>query len=350
METERADEAASVCEEFQLELSCLVDGELDEMHAARALAHLEGCAACSDFFDDTRRSLRLHRDIAQPERLLARVATLTGADMASEASRIDLVHRLATIFYQLGKAYVLAALEPDYWTRVFEDAVPIAEAQTRGRGFVDGVILSGQAGEGEADWTGARRWLNGRLQEIENPLEKGRKLLEEAIAADPSHEEARLYLAYVHAREGKRLQASREFADIFETAVRTENRGHAAVQLGKLFEDEGDWRRALVHFRWVTISGLDRIEPKFFFASFNIGLQYARLRDRRRALAYFRRLIDLHPGHIADTVTLFASSDHLRDAIEPQRGFAEALVATCPELFQPVQDPQQANRSDSQEG
>jgi hypothetical protein len=57
----------------------------------------------------------------RPERLLARISSLTGAEIAGRADTIELVHKLATIFYQLGKAYVLAGTDPDYLRmRVFE--------------------------------------------------------------------------------------------------------------------------------------------------------------------------------------------------------------------------------------
>ena len=105
--------------------------------------------------------------------------------------------------------------------RVFEGAVPIEPTQTSGRGFVDGVVLSGKDEVGGVDWDHARGMLNGRLKEIQSPLDKGRRLLAEALAADPSHEEARLYLAFLLGRDGKRLQAARQFEDLFETVSAT---------------------------------------------------------------------------------------------------------------------------------
>src|SRR6185436_3448036 len=88
---------ADICEPFQLDLSCLVDGELDEPAAARAMLHLEECTTCRTFFDDTRQCLSLHLDSADPDRLIARISTLTGADFRQEAEAIEQVHRLATI-------------------------------------------------------------------------------------------------------------------------------------------------------------------------------------------------------------------------------------------------------------
>src|SRR5688572_10661617 len=66
---------ADVCTNFQMDLSCLVDGELDEAAAGRVMLHLEECDVCRDFFEDTRDCLRLHFDVADPDRLLARVST-----------------------------------------------------------------------------------------------------------------------------------------------------------------------------------------------------------------------------------------------------------------------------------
>ncbi len=343
--------AADLCEHFQLDLSCLLDGELDEHASARALVHLEACAPCRSFFDDSRRCLRLHLDVADPQRLLAHVTGLTGQEIASGASAIELVHKLSTIFYQLGKAYVLTGVDPDWLrTRVFEKAVDVEPTQTRGRGFVDGVLLKreGESDESGAqereserprfgldrvDWRHARAMLNGRLKEIASPIEKGRRLLEEALSADPTHEEARLYMAFLHAHEGKRLLAAREYGEIFDSAMSPANRGHAAVQLGKLYEQEGDHRRALTYFRWVSLSGLESEDPRFYFALFNIGLQYALLGDQRRSLHYFRRLLDRHPDQLEDIVRAFSSSPRLQAAVEGSRGFAQALVSTCPELF-----------------
>jgi|SRR5688572_993840 len=185
------DDLADVCVQFQLDLSCLVDGELDEVAGANAIAHLEECTPCRTFFEDARAQVRAHRELADPEGLLARYSALIG-ESAGDFQTVDLVQRLATIFYQLGKAYVLAGADPDFRMRVFEKAAHVASLQTRGRGFVDGVLARGRAQLGGVDWSEARHMLNGRLERIESPLEKGRRLLDEALVADAGHEEARL--------------------------------------------------------------------------------------------------------------------------------------------------------------
>jgi tetratricopeptide (TPR) repeat protein len=324
---------SEVCTSFQLDLSALVDGELETSTAGRAVMHMEACTVCRSFFEDVRSFVRLHREASEPERLFAHIALLTGGDALATVEGIDLVHRLATIYYQLGKAYVLAGIDPDYRQKVFETAVPIAEYQSRGRGFVDGVLLEGKASVGGLDWQRARSMLNGKLEKIDGPLEKGRRLLEEAIGTDPSHEEAQLYLAFLHGHEGRRLTAAEEYRRIFRTAIDPRNRGHAAVQLGRLHSAEANYRKAIACWRWVTICGLADEDERFFVARFNLGMAYALMGDQRRSLHYFRQLLDRHTDRTGEVAELFSRSPRLRGAIDSKPGFAEALLATCPELF-----------------
>lgn len=329
------EDLAEVCVQFQLDLSCLVDGELDEVAGANAIAHLEDCGVCRTFFDDARNQVRAHRELADPDGLLARYSTLLGERAGTDLEATGLVQRLATIFYQLGKAYVLAATDPGFRMRVFEKAAHVASLQRRGRGFVDGVLASGRGGAGDVDWEEARHMLNGRLERIESPLEKGRRLLDEALASDPDHEEARLYLAWLDAHEGKRIRAARAFRQIFRSSISDENRAHAAVQLGKLLGEEGEHKKAIACNRWVVASGLAERDPRFFFARFNLGVHHAALGESERCVLAFRQLLDLHPTRAAEIARFFQRSALTLALIRRQPGFAENLIHTCPELFVP---------------
>jgi len=321
------------CVQFQLDLSCLVDGELGEVAAACAIAHLENCVECRRFFEDARDQVRAHRELADPEGLLSRYSALLGVHAEDDLEALGLVERLATIFYQLGKAYVLAGADPGFRLRVFEKAAQVASLQVRGRGFVDGVVASGRGHSGGIDWSAARHMLNGRLERIESPLAKGRRLLEEALASDPAHEEARLYLAWLDAHEGKRIRAAQTFRQIFRSSTSFENRAHAASQLGKLVAAEGDLRKAIACNRWILASGLVDEDDRFFYARFNIGIYYADLERPERALRSFRALLDEHPERVPEIAQLFLNSPRTRAVIDRQPGFAEALLRTCPELF-----------------
>ena len=329
-------------DEFLKDLSCMFDGELEEQAAGRAMLHIEECSSCRSFFEDLRNQVRAHRDMANPEELFAHVALLRAQDEAklsdfekisANVESIELINRLATVFYQLGKAYALSAIDPGYRTLIFEAVVAVDRTKSAGRGFVDGVLMRGEGDLGGLDWNEARHSLNGRLERINDPLEKAHRLLAECLDADPSHEEARLYLAYLHAHEGKTLKAAKEYKEVFDTAIDDRNRGHAAMQLGNLHGREEDYRKALACYRWITISGLDKADDRFFGARFNIGKCWVMLGERERALQTFRELLDTHPDHVVEVAKYFAGAPSLRSSIDLIPGFPEELVARCPELF-----------------
>ena len=60
---------------------------------------------------------------------------------------------------------------------------------------------------------------------------------------------------------------------------------------------------------------------------------YAAIGDQRRSLGYFRRLLDRHPDKLDEITRLFTTAKNLQRTIDDQPGFAEQLVAACPELF-----------------
>ena len=321
------------CSELQLQLSMLVDGELDELAAGRAIAELENCESCAQFFDTIRGQVRLHRELHDTDALRTRYAELVGAGIGLDMEARQAVHRLADIFYQLGKAYALSAIDPDYRTRIFEAAVAVEPTRHRGRGYVDGVAARSGGSYGGFDWRAKRHLLNGTLEKVEEPLEKARRLLEEALEIEPDHEPSQLYLGFLDARAGRSMAAQRRFRQVFDEAVEESHRGHAASQLGVLHVGEENYREALVWFRWIGLSGLTELEPRFFVASFNVGVCYAHLGKRVQALDAFRRMLDRAPERSAELAALFARSPELQRVIDRQPGFTEDLARTCPELF-----------------
>jgi len=326
------DDLQDVCTRFQLDLSCLVDSELEEAAAKRAIAHLEECDACRAFFDDVRDQVRAHRQLVDTPGLLSQFSALVGSDLG-DIETIDLVHRLASIFYQLGKAYVLSAVSPDFRIQVFERTLPVDVTKNHGRGFVDGVLESGRGAVGGVDWNQARHMFNGRLSAIEGLEEKGRRLLEECLGVDPAHEEARFYLAYLDAHEGRTIRAEKALRELFRTAIHEENRAHAAIHLGKIYFKVRELEKAIACCRWVVKSGLADEDDRFFVARFNIAMYYAHKGDVGRSVRAFRELLDRHPRRERDVRQMFLNAPRLHATIEIQHGFGEALVRACPELF-----------------
>lgn len=317
--------------DLQVDISCLVDGELDEVAACRVMEQLEQHPSCKEFFEDCLLQVRLHRDMSDPGQLLERFSALTGKEPEQDAASFELVHQLATIFYKIAKAYVLSGMDPEYRIKVFEKAVEVESTKRWGRGFVDGVLSRG--GVDDVDLQHARHMLNGKLSRIEGAAEKGKRLLDEALAIDPDHEEARLYRAFVNVQEGRTLRAEKEFRQVFDTALDEVNRGHAAVQLAMLYFAENEYRKAIGYLRWLLVSGLEARDVRFYVVRFNLGVYYAHWRKPERALQYFRELLDHHPDRVQDISELFLQAPTLRPVIESQPGFSAALLDTCPELF-----------------
>ena len=112
-------------ESLQVDLSCLVDGELHELEAARVLARLEVDAEAREFFDALRDQVQLHRKLSDPRALRSDFEALTGGVLDGSFEERQVVHQLASIFYQVGKAYALAGLDVDWRQRVFDQAVVI---------------------------------------------------------------------------------------------------------------------------------------------------------------------------------------------------------------------------------
>ena len=305
-------EAFSERELLQFDLSQMIDGELREEPAARTLERLEVLPECREFFEHMLAQLGANRDLSRPE-------------------------RLASIFYQVGKAYALSAFDPDWRQRVFERAVSVDAARSQGRGFIDGVASRQAEGEperfGQVDWRQKRHLLNGLLERIERPADKAKRMLEECLRIEADYDPAHLYLGFLEQKAGLKLRAAKRFRQVFDEGVDPGNRGHAAMQLGKLYVAEGEFRTALTWFRWVGLSGLARLDERFFPANFNIGLCYAHLERPARAIEAFRSMLDRHPGRRSELAQFFARSPKLRACIDSQPGFAEALLARCPELF-----------------
>jgi tetratricopeptide (TPR) repeat protein len=337
------------CEAIQLDLSCMVDGEADPAAVRRALIHVEICPDCSGFLEHVRGHLELHRDLCDPRLLMRRLRTIDGLELFTRSSIRANLRRLSEFFYQLGKAYLLLATDQRYLLQVFEEPVPIAGLERRGRGFVEDQIavrrspaerdaaedlheLELEAGAGY-DWVKARSLLNGQLERAPQNLEKARMLLEEALLVRPSYAEARLYLGFYHQHAGDHARAELEYRRVFETARKIRNRAHAAVQLGVLQHERGELQSAVRCFRWVTRAGLVRRDGRFFFVFYNLALLYARLEDYSRCSKCFEILYHRHRAQSAEIERFLARADAFRETLREQPELAATLARSCPAWF-----------------
>jgi len=270
-----------LCAGFQRDLSALLDGELPEESAKRGLAHLETCEPCSEFFQAIRLQALAHQDLAVPGSLARRMRRLRGEDLFEGMTDAEIIRRLATALYQLGKAYVLLANDGDYLLEVAEEPVEIdAFEQTEAAEAAEAAQSTGACSvDPEA--------LRGRS---EDHLHQGRRLLDEALRLKPKFAEARLYSGFVHQLMGDTDGAAGEYREVFLRTDRHVNRAHAAIQLGLLYDRLGDHRFALRMYRWVVASGLLHRKREFAFVLYNIAVEHLSLNDLSAAVAMLRRI------------------------------------------------------------
>lgn len=349
------------CRAIQLDLSCMVDGEADAAAVRRALIHVEICAACRTFLDQVRGCLALHRDLCDPRLLMRGLRRVNGLELFTRSSIRSNLRRLSEYFYQLGKAYLLAATDERYLLQVFEEPVPIAGTEERGRGFVDGHLAAELRAQDERadatprdfdldagaayDWVKAQSLLDGHFEAREKNLLKARMLLEEALLVRPSYAEARLYLAFYYQQGGDLERAEREYRRVFETARKMRNRAHAAVQLGVLQHERGELQSAVRCFRWITRSGLVRRDGRFFFVFYNLGVLYARLEDFDRSAKCFEILYHRHRAQGSQIERFLNRADAFLCTVAERPEFAAALAQACPDWF-PVRRDRDAHAPD----
>ena len=63
-----ADDEPSLCLQIQIDLSAMIDGELDAAGVRRVTSHVDACGACRAFHDGILRQAGLHRRLAAGRR------------------------------------------------------------------------------------------------------------------------------------------------------------------------------------------------------------------------------------------------------------------------------------------
>jgi tetratricopeptide (TPR) repeat protein len=330
MKPERTDD---LCIPFQVDLSCMVDRELEDGGAVRrAVVHLEVCARCRRFFEAIEGQVRLHRELADPDRLLGGIAAAGGADLFARFALRESLRRLAAVLYRLGKAYLLLAVDRNYLLEVFEEPVTPTDFKSEGYRWVSLQVEREIFGRRES-WTRAKHLLNGKLDSVPDNLAKARALLEESLVVRPNFAEPRLYLGFHRQVSGDLDGAEIEYRRVFRTARKLANRVHAAVQLGMVHHDRGDYRRAVACYRWVRASGVLERDDRFFFVYYNLGLVYARLGNLEAAVEAFRALRREHPDRLERVRSYLEKAQEFRDLLAERPEFRRRLEGVCGEIF-----------------
>ncbi len=275
-----------LCAGFQCDLSSLLDSELPEESARKSLVHLESCGTCSEFFQAIRLQALAHRDLAVPGSLARRMRRLRGHDLFEGMTDSEIVRRLATALYELGKAYALAATDGEYLLKIAQDPVALESFQNGEAAQAVHAAMESGACKAAADL------LEGEKNDF---LAEAGSLLAEALRLKPRFAEARLYRGFVMHANDHPEEARAEYREVFLRTDRRANRGHAAVQLGMLYDEAGEHRKALRIYRWVVASGLADRCPEFAFVLHNIAVEHLSLGEPEEAAAIFRTICDQHP-------------------------------------------------------
>ena len=313
-----------LCAGFQRDLSALLDGELPEQSSRRTLVHMEACSSCSEFFQAIRLQTLAHRDLAVPGSLSRRLRRMRGEDLFEGMTDAEIVRRLATALYELGKAYVLLANDGDYLLEVAQEPVEVDNfAATE---MAEALSVADEAGACSL----SAESLRARGDDF---LAHGGRLLEEALDLKPKFAEARIYAGFVHQLCDRKDQALACYREVFLHTDRPANRAHAAIQMGQIYDEQGEHRQALRSYRWVLASGMLARNPDFAFVLFNIAVEHLSLGDTDRAVAMLLRIRDDYPETWSHCSEWLQSSPNFLSDLRSNANFCALIESEEPAFF-----------------
>ncbi|MCR9245312.1 MAG: tetratricopeptide repeat protein [bacterium] len=344
--------------QIQVDLSAMLDGELDAASVRRVMVHSDACSSCRSFLAGIRNQVRMHRELAAAEvfevadapgrvsgdRVSGDTTTVAdghhgdgcghdhavhdrgvapatfvggesgggelgdGADGSpSTDASSDAAHlrreltinrqKLSKILYELGRCFVLMGLSPDFSKEVSKEPVPMPDMAMRGRNLLDEVAreAASKSGVVPPDWVAAKDLFDGRWCSPSESLAKGQRLLTECLGLDPDSHESRIYLGLVHHVRGQRALAKKQFSRVLAGTEDRVMRGYALLNLGNLHLDEGDCDGAAALLHQVVESGAVDEQPRLGMAYFNLGLAYGLKGEFDECLTWFQRLHDELP-------------------------------------------------------
>ncbi|MCB9885523.1 MAG: zf-HC2 domain-containing protein [Planctomycetes bacterium] len=294
-----ADRGNDPCLQIQVDLSAMLDGELDPASVRRVMVHSDVCAGCRSFLRGIRDQVRMHRSLAALGEGLEPVPAGGGSEEPAERAEqlrrklTENRRKLSRILYELGRGFVLMGLSPDFSREVAKEPVPVPDMAQRGRNLLDEVSRSPEGGE--HDWVLAKELLDGQLRTPDENLAKGQRLLSECLALDERKHEARIYLGLAHYVRGQRSLARKQFTLVLASTQDRQTRAYALLNLGNIHLDEGDNDGAVQLLLQLIESGVVEEQPRLSMSYFNLGLAYGMQGRFSECLHWFRRLHDEMP-------------------------------------------------------
>ena len=275
--------------QIQVDLSAMLDGELDPAGVRRVMVHSDLCESCRQFLDGIRSQVRFHKKLAAA---LAPVAATVAEtpELSQLRQRLTANRRkLSRVLYELGRGFVLMGLSADFSREVAKEPVPVPDMAMKGRNLLDEVARA-EAGAPGPEWVAARELFDGHLRSADENLAGGQRLLSECLALDPDSHESRIYLGVVHYARGQRAMARHQFQDVLTRATDRKVRGFALLNLGNVHLDEGDGEGAAALLKQLVDSGVISEQPSLSTAYFNLGLACGMAGQFGDCVAWFQRM------------------------------------------------------------
>jgi tetratricopeptide (TPR) repeat protein len=324
------------CLQIQVDLSAMLDGELDVASVRRVMVHSDVCPSCRGFLDGIRDQARLHRVVHEVQADPAEVPTARGPAVAWLRQQLmENRQRLASILYELGRGFVLMGLSPDFSREVAKEPVPVPDMALRGRNFLDEMTrwASGH-GQNHGEWVAAKELFEHGLRSPEENLAKGQRLLSECLLLDAGRHQARIYLGLVHNVRGQRSLARRQFVQVLAATEDPVMRAFALLNLGNVHLEEGDCEGAIQLLLQLVESGVVGRQPQFGMAYFNLALAFGLLGRFDESQLWFARLHEELPHRrkaVARELTRRSQFAHLlRSHPEIEGRLAQSFPAWFP--------------------
>lgn len=319
------------CMQIQVDLSAMLDGELDAPSVRRVMVHSDVCASCRTFLESIRLQARAHRTLTDDGAQTG--AAATGVQKLRQLL-VENQKKLARILYELGRGFVLMGLSTDFSREVGKEPVPVPDMAQRGRNFLDEVERQTSGSGVGGTWVTAKELFSqSQLRTPADNLGKGQRLLSECLAIVDDHHEARIYLGLAHHVRGQRSLARKQFAQVLTGTDDVTMRAFALLNLGNVHIDEGDCEGAIQLLLQLVDSGIVAQQPRFGMAYFNLALAYGLLGRFDETHAWFQRLHEELPhkrATVARELTRRSQFVHLLHSHPEAEG---KLAASFPAWF-----------------
>jgi hypothetical protein len=350
------------CLPIQVDLSAMLDGELDAASIRRVMVHSDVCPSCKCFLDGIRRQAHAHRELNEAQMMsefdgASRPAAAQSGQPGPTSRRAQALRKqliknreqLARIFYELGRGFVLMGTSPKFSRTVAREPVPIPDMFMRGRNLLDEVERAAGAFAAPAtdgalggEWVRAKSlFACGKLESPDENMRKGRQLLRDALALQPDYHQARIYLGHAHHVVQEMAEARREFGIVLERSEDPVMRAFALENLGSVHLDEGHPEMGFPLFVELVDSGVIEREPRFYTTFFNLAVCQGLLGEWAECRRWLTRLYAEFPHKRRAIARELRTREQFASLLGRDANMRQSFESEFPEWFTTAGAPRQ---------